>query len=259
MQQQISNDSVTGKRKRTDSSTGTAAKARKLDHATSRRDNVAGDHENKWTPFAVGLKPTPRQQLILDEMIRVSKHCHNWCNYLVFVKDMTPDHLGKYVLKTGAKDVPADLRMPTEDDWYFENKMTAVKFTSLNYYLGLIRAVIRKSMLAAVELGDKLMTTQEGCFSLPKKCVRFLTAKDTTDAELLNWNVLITAESFSGKLRDAAQRSVRLGTPVCMLPPIDNGARITKRRNGEFVLNYRVHPKRTLGSGFRGTLAPRCD
>ena len=73
--------------------------------------------------FSVGLKPTSHQKKVLDEMIRVTNHTYNWCNWLCANDKVKPKQfdLQKIVTKTHVKDVPQEMRIDTlDDDWFFK-------------------------------------------------------------------------------------------------------------------------------------------
>ena len=81
------------------------------------------------------------------------------------------------VERTNETDIPQDLRM-SNNDWYFDNRMTNIKGTSCKNYATMYKSrnLIRKKV--KVILKDKdIQFLREGSFQIPKDCVRFLTEK----------------------------------------------------------------------------------
>ncbi|MES9879331.1 MAG: hypothetical protein ABW185_00425, partial [Sedimenticola sp.] len=105
-----------------------------IDHLDVKKQKTADP--NIKTTFSVGLQPTKHQRQVLNEMLMVSNHAYNWCNFLVREKGFMPSafDLMKVVSKTNSVDVPGEYRMEENDDWFFDNKMTEIKRTSCKTY-----------------------------------------------------------------------------------------------------------------------------
>ncbi len=56
-----------------------------IDHLDVKKQKTADP--NIKTTFSVGLQPTKHQRQVLNEMLMVSNHAYNWCNFLVREKD----------------------------------------------------------------------------------------------------------------------------------------------------------------------------
>ncbi len=163
------------------------------------------------TTYSVKLKPTTHQKTVLDEMIRVAKHCYNYCNYLVRQKHVRPNlfELQKYVARTHSRDVPTEMRMSENDDWYFRNKMSKIKTIACKHFCTMHKATRRRMKRTDVELNYKDMSTREGSFGVAKVSVRRLTEKDTTDKDLIAKCLCIMGDNFNKRRRNR-ERFIRL-------------------------------------------------
>ena len=195
------------------------------------------------TTFSVGIKPTKLQKTKLNEMLRVNNQAYNYCNWLVNQKDFKPKHfdLQKVVKRTHAKDIPEDLRL-TNNDWYFDNKMTCIKNTSCKNYATMYKSTQTNQKKVKVALKDKdIKFLREGSFQIPKDYVRFLTEKDTDNVNIRSRSIAIMTTNFGSK-KNIKEKFLKLSKPIGKLPPINHDVRITKRVNGKFILQIHCDP-----------------
>ncbi|UCX57035.1 ORF44 [Haliotid herpesvirus 1] len=204
--------------------------------------------------FQVRLKPTSAQKLALNLMIKVTNHAYNWCIHLVETKGFKPKQydLQKVVAKTNSKDVDPDLRM-SDDDWFFDNKLSTIKLTAIrqyasNYQIGLKKVKKReyaskmrvKEGKPALEItpGKNLPTEFKtelenevsGCIAVQK-----LFVKPMSDLHIKRYKP--RKPEMCLMILDASMKGpVLLARPVSHLPPLDHDMKIIKRPDKKFIL-----------------------
>ncbi len=120
-------------------------KNQRLSTRTSRRRSV-------W-----GCDRRSTNDEVLNEMLRVSHHAYNWCNFLVRDKGFKANafDLMKVVSKTNSIDVPREFRMEEGDDWFFDNRMTDIKRTSCKNFTAMYKSARTNQKKSTVSLRDK--------------------------------------------------------------------------------------------------------
>lgn len=194
--------------------------------------------------FSVGIRPTAKQRRILNLMLKVSNHAYNWSNYLVREKHFKPKQfdLQKIVCKTNCRDVQDEYRLP-QDDWYFDNKMSAVKTTACKNFCTMYKSAQSNQKKTAVTLKDKDITKlREGSFAVQHLFARLLTEKDVSNERARQYGIALMPANFSKSRKDQTERFLRLSKPVSKLPPLSHDMKVCKRANGKFVLQIPCDP-----------------
>ncbi|XP_045183411.2 uncharacterized protein LOC123541854 [Mercenaria mercenaria] len=223
------------------------------DFERTRKRAKLEDEKPFMTTFSVGIRPTRNQKRVLNEMLRVSNHAYNWCNYLVCEKNLKPKEydLQKYVSKTNSSDVPTDFRMNNNDDWYFNNKMTKIRDAACKDFCTMYKSALtnqrkKKKYIKTVSLKDKDdMNPSHGAFEIQKALIRKLKETDSDDYDILNNCLSVMADNFTMRRKDVRNRFLRLSKPVSKLPPLEHAVKIVKTAKGKFVLHIPCDPTYT--------------
>ena len=194
--------------------------------------------------FSVGIRPTSKQKKILNQMLKVSNHAYNLCNYLVKEKNFNPKQfdLQRVVCKTNSIDVADEYRLPG-DAWFFENKMSCIKLTACKNFCTMYKSARTNQKKSKVDLKNKDTTIlREGSFEVQQMYVRLLTKKDISNERLRQSRIALMPANFSKYQKDWNERFLRLSKNVTRIPPLSRDMKICKRANGKFVLQIPCDP-----------------
>jgi IS605 OrfB family transposase len=226
-----------------------------LQSASAKKQKTHSD--TFLTSFSVGLRPTKHQKQVLNEMLRVSNYTYNWCLWLVNEKGLRPHQfeLQKIVCKTNASDVDPQYRIEN-DEWFFNNKMTNVKYTSCKNFHTSYKSA--KSLKSKLKRPMPVSNIVQGSFCVPKKYIRHLSDKDVSNdnTQMQNRYICMMPDNF-GKRSKPNERFIKLAKPITKIPPIDHDVKIVKRADGMFLMNIPCDPTYTRRNTSNDTIEKR--
>ena len=181
--------------------------------------------------FIVGIRPSSYQQKKLTSMLAVSNHAFNWCRKLVTEDKLkaTMETLQRIVACGKENKIDPSLRLP-DDQWFFENKMTALKLTAVKSFCASFKGSGKKAKLFRDRDGGQFPYT--GQFQCPQKYVRPLVPDDMKHVtghgeEFRQRAICLMPDSFATR-RQGRERFLLLKKPLNQLPSLTHDMNIVK-------------------------------